>query len=176
MISILPARRSGTGWSAGTFSVLWISSCANSEGTSPLPDAAGTTGAPAPDAETKPLRILIIEDNRDYADGLQIVFEILGHAAMVTYDGIAGVEAALREPPDVVVCDIGLPGMDGYEVARALRQSPAAAATFLVAVTGYASDSDRERAYQAGFDAHLAKPAEAADILALVNAARRDVS
>lgn len=130
--------------------------------------AAAAPETSHPGAAKQQLRILIIEDNRDYADGLQVVFEILGHTAIVTYDGLAGVEAAMRELPDVIVCDIGLPGLDGYEIARTLRQNQATAATFLLAVSGYASHADRERAYQSGFNAHLAKPAEASGILALL--------
>jgi CheY-like chemotaxis protein len=117
-----------------------------------------------------PLRILVIEDNRDYADGLCTVFELYGHQATTRYDGILGLEAALQAPPDVIVCDIGLPGMDGYEIARALRANPRTAQVCLVAVTGYGSARDRELTGAAGFDAHLTKPAEAAEILAVVAA------
>ncbi|HEU4751604.1 MAG TPA: response regulator, partial [Armatimonadota bacterium] len=90
--------------------------------------------------------MLIIEDNRDYGSGLKLVFELRGHTVSLEYDGAAGIAAALREPPEVVICDLGLPGVDGFEVARALRQHPLTARAFLVAVTGYGSDADRERA------------------------------
>lgn len=136
--------------------------------------AAPSTVNPGPDAEPKQLRILIIEDNRDYADGLQTVFEILGHHALVTYNGTEGLEAAMRELPDAIVCDIGLPGVDGYEIARTLRANPVTASLFLVAVTGYASDADRELARKSGFNVHLAKPAEASSILEVIQANRKD--
>ena len=75
-----------------------------------------------------------------------------------------------RDPPDVVVCDIGLPGMDGYRVARALRDNPATAAIRLIALTGYGQDEDRRRARQAGFDEHLTKPADPATLESLLAA------
>jgi CheY-like chemotaxis protein len=173
MIPILP--RFGTG-GRSCVANRWIPLRASEEELPPDLEAAAQPGTPAPAAEQKQLRILIIEDNRDYADGLQVVFEILGHSAIATYNGIDGLDAALREVPDVIVCDIGLPGLDGYQVARALRQNPATAGVFLVAVTGYASDSARELAYQSGFNAHIAKPAEASRILALVAAKRKGLA
>jgi CheY-like chemotaxis protein len=119
------------------------------------------------------LEILIIEDNEDYAEGLQTVFELYGHDAAVASSGAAGLEAALRRPPDVVVCDIGLPEMDGFEIARTLRRTPQTARICLIAVTGYGSDEDRRRVEKAGFDAHLVKPVEAAEILNVIAAKRR---
>jgi CheY-like chemotaxis protein len=119
------------------------------------------------------LRILIIEDNEDYADGLQTVFTIHGHQATVAYTGTDGLAAALEEVPEVVVCDIGLPGADGFEVARKLRANPATAAAYLVAVTGYGSVADQQAALASGFDAHLVKPVDASAILALLRTRRR---
>jgi len=168
MTPILAARSPAMDARSRAFLAHWIPVRATGEDVQPEHAAQAPGEALSPGAEKKQLQILIIEDNRDYADGLQVVFEILGHCATVTYNGIDGLEAALRELPDVIVCDIGLPGLDGYEIARTLRQNPATQFTFLVAVTGYASDADRERAYTAGFSAHLAKPAEASAILALV--------
>lgn len=131
----------------------------------PRPDSPeGTASEPG----KQPLRILIIEDNRDYAEGLQLFLELFGHEVTVAYTGTEGVEAALRMLPQVVLCDIGLPGLDGYEVARLLRANPLTANVHLIAVTGYGSERDRQRAAESGFDAHLVKPVEAAEILKLI--------
>ncbi|WP_433926409.1 ATP-binding protein [Sorangium cellulosum] len=104
-------------------------------------------------------RILIIEDNQDAADSLRMVLERRGHAVSVAHSGADGVAAARDAPPDVILCDIGLPGdMNGYGVARALRGESATRATLMVALTGYGQDDDRRLAHAAGFDAHLTKP------------------
>jgi len=103
-------------------------------------------------------RVLVIEDNPDAAETLREMLEVWGHEVAVAYDGRAGVEKARAFGPDVVLCDIGLPVMDGYQVARAIRGDPAIASTFLVAVTGYALPEDQRRAADAGFTRHLGKP------------------
>jgi CheY-like chemotaxis protein len=89
-----------------------------------------------------------------------MLLELCGHEVGVAYTGPDGVEAAARLRPDVVVCDIGLPGMDGYEVATALRGREETARAKLIAVTGYGRDEDRRRALEAGFDRHLTKPVD----------------
>ncbi len=106
------------------------------------------------------LRVLVIEDNRDTADTLRQVLEMLGHEVAVAYSGPAGVEAAMECRPDAVLCDIGLPGLDGYGVAAALRGQPATASARLVAVTGYGQEDDRRRSREAGYDHHLVKPVD----------------
>jgi two-component system CheB/CheR fusion protein len=103
-------------------------------------------------------RVLVIEDNADAAETLREMLEMWGHEVVVAHDGRAGVEAARAFRPDIVLCDIGLPVMDGYEVARAIRANPEIASTFLVAVTGYALPEDQRRAAEAGFVRHLGKP------------------
>jgi PAS domain S-box-containing protein len=103
-------------------------------------------------------RILIIEDNHDAAETLRDILEGDGHTVTVAYSGAIGVEAARRCRPDVVLCDIGLPGMDGYAVAETLRDDLRLTGTRLIAVTGYGQEDDRERTRQAGFEAHLTKP------------------
>ncbi|WP_438022035.1 ATP-binding protein [Sorangium sp. So ce233] len=104
-------------------------------------------------------RILIIEDNHDAADSLRMLLERRGHAVSVAHSGADGVAAARDAPPDVILCDIGLPGdMNGYGVARALRGESVTRATLMVALTGYGQDDDRRLAHAAGFDAHLTKP------------------
>jgi DNA-binding response OmpR family regulator len=107
---------------------------------------------------TKPLRVLIVEDNVDSAHILKTLLEYHGYQVSVAYNGPAGVSAAKSERPDVVLCDIGLPGMDGYAVAGELRQSPETVSAHLIAVTGYGRDSDKRKALESGFDMHLVKP------------------
>ncbi len=113
-------------------------------------------------------RILVVEDNRDAADSLRMLLELLGHEVRVAYAGPEGVQAARAWHPDIVLCDVGLPGLDGYGVAGELRRNPATAQARLVAVTGYGSDEDRDRARQAGFDHHLTKPADPAALVQLL--------
>jgi PAS domain S-box-containing protein len=106
------------------------------------------------------LRVLGVEDNRDAAESLQVVLERFGHEVRVAYDGPEGVRMALAWRPDVILCDIGLPGLDGYGVARQLRCHPATARTRLLAVTGYGREEDRRRASEAGFNDLLVKPVD----------------
>ena len=107
-------------------------------------------------------RILIIEDNRDLADSFQVLLELLGYDVRTAYSGAQGVATAQAWRPDFVLSDIGLPGMDGYEVARAIRSSPSTANVCLVAITAYGSDEDREHTRAAGFDHHFTKPIDPA--------------
>jgi CheY-like chemotaxis protein len=112
--------------------------------------------------------ILIIEDNRDQADMLRFLLELYGHQVQVATTGRAGVHAAQGWLPDVVLCDIGLPGLDGWAVARALRRDPATATARLIAITGYGSGADRRRSQEAGFDCHLVKPGDPDALAALL--------
>jgi two-component system CheB/CheR fusion protein len=102
--------------------------------------------------------VLIIEDNRDAADSLREVLEFGAHVVEVAYNGPDGLDRAREFKPEIVLCDIGLPGMDGYEVARAFRADEALKGVFLVALSGYALPDDLQRAREAGFERHLAKP------------------
>lgn len=108
-------------------------------------------------------RVLVVDDNAEAADSLAEIVSLLGHAVEVAYDGPSALDKARAHPPDVVLCDIGLPGMSGYEVAAALRAAGAASMQ-LVAVTGYTRPEDLQRAARAGFDVHLAKPCDPAQI------------
>jgi len=122
-----------------------------------------------------PRRVLIIEDGVDAAESLRLALELEGHEVAVAYDGPSGVERARELTPDVVLCDIGLPEMDGFQVARAIRNEPALRETFLVALTGYALPEDQRHASEAGFDAHLTKPATILQVQELLaSAPRRD--
>jgi two-component system CheB/CheR fusion protein len=125
--------------------------------TTPEPAATGSPEDAALPAQRR--RILVIEDNKDAAESLQTVLESSGHLVTVAYDGTGGVISARANPPDVVLCDIGLPGMDGFAVARALSSSPELKVTRLYALTGYASADDVRRAKEAGFAALIPKPA-----------------
>ena len=114
------------------------------------------------EAETRPRktsqRILVIEDNRDSADSLRLLLECYGYEVTVAYSGPDGVRAAEQYWPDVVLCDSGPPGLDGYGVARKLRNHPATAR--LIAVTAYGQDEDRRRSHEAGFEQHLVQPVD----------------
>jgi PAS domain S-box-containing protein len=105
-------------------------------------------------------RVLVVDDNADAAESLAELVKLFGHHVEIAYDGPSAVEKARAYAPDVVLCDIGLPGMDGYEVAKALRASHASDGARLVAVSGYAGAEDIRRAKESGFDAHVAKPAD----------------
>jgi signal transduction histidine kinase/ActR/RegA family two-component response regulator/PAS domain-containing protein len=125
-----------------------------------LPVAAGESlpsAAPQP-APERCARVLLVEDNRDTAESLMMLLELLGHRVRAVYDGVAALDAARTSPPDVMLVDIGLPGMDGYEVARRVRRDPDLDGVVLVALTGYGREEDRQRAMAAGFDYHLVKP------------------
>jgi PAS domain S-box-containing protein len=119
-------------------------------------DDAFSGGAQAPDA----LRVMVVDDNVDAAQMLAALLEVQGHAVCVEYDAKGALERARRECPDVLLLDIGLPDMDGYELARALRAQPESADATLVALTGYGQSQDRKEAEQAGFDRYLVKPAD----------------
>ena len=126
---------------------------------------------PPPAAETAAASrsVLVIEDYADAAESLRLLLELAGHQVEVASNAQAGIEAARRLCPDVVLCDIGLPGgMDGYDVARALRESRELDATFLVALTGYGQEEDRRRAMEAGFDRHMTKPVDPAALWELL--------
>lgn len=104
------------------------------------------------------LRVLVVDDNVDSAHTLKLLLKISGHDVRTVYDGPTALEAALDYRPEVVLLDIGLPGLDGFEVAKRLRQQPALGSVVLVAITGYGQESDRQRSLDAGFDHHLIKP------------------
>jgi CheY-like chemotaxis protein len=109
-------------------------------------------------AASRLLRILVVEDNVEAGKSMAMVLRLWGHEVRVVRDGPAALEAASQEPPDVVLLDIGMPGMDGYEVAKRLREKPALKKALLIALTGFGTDQDRWRSREAGFDIHLVKP------------------
>ena len=108
----------------------------------------------------RPLRVLVIEDNVASAELLKkLLMKLWKHDVRVAYDGLAGLQQAIAFEPELVICDIGLPGMDGYEVCRRFREQLRMRDMLLVALTGYGTEDDRRMAKDAGFDEHLAKPA-----------------
>jgi CheY-like chemotaxis protein len=126
-------------------------------------------GDTSPRKAGQPLRILVVEDNRDTAESLRLLLGLYGYDVAVAYSGPDGIRAAERYRPDVVLCDIGLPGLDGYGVARKLRGNPATARARLIAVTAYGQDEDRRRSHEAGFEQHLVKPVDLNALLRVLN-------
>ncbi|MCU0863389.1 MAG: ATP-binding protein [Planctomycetes bacterium] len=121
----------------------------------PSPPAAA-----APPAVPRPLRVLVVDDNVDTVLSFSMLLQAAGHEVDTAFDGPMAVQTALARRPDVVLLDIGLPGLSGYEVAAQLRLEPSLRGTVLVALTGYGQEADRLQAKQAGFDHHLTKPAD----------------
>lgn len=117
---------------------------------------------------TRHRRILIVDDNIDAARGLSRLLRITGHEVEAVHTGPEGIEMARSSRPEVILLDIGLPGMDGYEVARRLRREPGFTATTIIAISGYGQDEDRRRSREAGFDHHLVKPIEPPALMALL--------
>jgi signal transduction histidine kinase/CheY-like chemotaxis protein len=137
-----------------------------------LPTLPGARAAAAPPGErvepTRRLRILVVEDNHDAAESLTALLELWGHDVRVAHDGVAALRLAESEAPDVILSDIGLPGMDGYELARQLRARPAFGRVVLVALSGYGRDEDRRLAAEAGFDHHMVKPPDLDALVRLI--------
>ena len=128
------------------------------------PDAA------RPPAELAPRRILVVDDNQDSADSLGLLLQTLGAETEAVYDGPSALKALQRQQPAVVFLDIGLPGMDGYEVAERMRRTPEGRNAKLIALSGWAQQDDLRRSQEAGFDRHLAKPVDLDTLTALLNA------
>jgi PAS domain S-box-containing protein len=130
------------------------------EGPGPGAGPAGEERGTAPGAR----RVLVVDDNRDAAESLAMLLRATGHEVRTAHAGPAALEAARAHRPEVVLLDIGLPGLDGYEVARRLRAEPGFKGALLVALTGYGQDEDRRRSQAAGFDLHLVKPVDLATL------------
>jgi CheY-like chemotaxis protein len=136
--------------------------------TTPLPGSEAAPDAP----EGRSLRVLVVEDNDDIRETLKDLLELCGHEVDTAADGASGVERTLALRPDVALIDIGLPGLDGYQVARRLRAELGSSGTRpkLIALTGYGQPGDKQRALDAGFDAHLVKPVDYDDLAHLLSA------
>ncbi len=113
-------------------------------------------------------KTLVVDDNVDTVATLAMLVQESGHEVRTAYDGSSVVEAALEYRPHVVLLDIGLPGLDGFEVAKRLRQQHALQNLVLVAMTGYGTDGDRRRSQEAGFDHHLVKPGDFGKVLQIL--------
>ena len=113
-------------------------------------------------------RILVVDDNRDAAQSLARLLELDGNVTLTAFDGYEALSAAEQFNPDIVLLDIGLPGLNGYEIARKIRQQPWGREVVLVALTGWGKDEDRRRSSEAGFNSHLVKPVEFAKLLTLL--------
>ena len=138
-----------------------------------LPCLAGVSDRPAPTASAEPVtrlacRILVVDDNDDAAQATAVLLELAGHEVKAVADGHDALASAPIFAPHVVLLDIGLPGIDGYAVARQLRAIDEMRSSCLIALTGYGQPADRERANEAGFDHHLTKPADPDELLRVI--------
>jgi len=129
--------------------------------------AAAGTGAPAP-----AVRVLVVDDVVDLAESTVMLLSVLGYEAHMAHDGRSAIEAARRIRPDVMILDIGMPSMNGYEVAEQVRREQGLQGMLMVAMTGYATDEHHQRARAAGFDHHLVKPVTAETLQAVLRSAR----
>ena len=135
-------------------------------------EAAGSSGdrpAAEDDRDSGPTRILMVEDNQDYARGLSRLLQSVGYEVRISADGPSALEQAHRWRPKIVLLDLGLPGMEGFEVAHRLRSDPASSIARIIVVSGYAGEQDRQRSQQLGIDAHLAKPVSLRELLQIMD-------
>jgi signal transduction histidine kinase/ActR/RegA family two-component response regulator len=126
--------------------------------------------SPAAGADGRKMKVLVVDDNQDAADSLAALLEIDGFDVHAVYDGSAAIAAVAQSQPDMIVMDLGMPGMDGYETARAIRQRPGAERILMLALTGWGQSDARRRTLEAGFDHHLVKPVELEQIIRLAGA------
>lgn len=124
------------------------------------PAAQRCVDGPAQPASLARRRILVVDDNRDAADTLAMLLKMLGAEVQTVYDGAAALQAIRIARPAAVLLDIGMPAMDGYEVARRVRAQPELRDVFLIALTGWGQEDDRRRSQEAGFNIHLVKPVD----------------
>lgn len=117
---------------------------------------------------TPPRRFLVVDDNQDSVKSLAMLLELTGNETRTAYDGLEAVEAAAAFRPDVILLDIGLPKLNGYEAARRIREQPWGKKVVLVALTGWGQDEDRQRSREAGFNGHVVKPVDHAALMKLL--------
>jgi CheY-like chemotaxis protein len=135
------------------------------------PTAEATT-APGVEQPAAALRILVVDDNQDALEMMRVFLELAGHQVQVAADGYSALAMLAQFPADVGLFDIGLPGLDGYELARRVRRDPVAGRMYLIAVTGWGQENDRQRAQESGFDAHVAKPTDPEEITRMLASVR----
>ena len=121
-------------------------------------------------ADGRKMQVVVVDDNQDAADSLAALLEIDGFDARAVYDGAGAIALTAEQPPDMIIMDLGMPGMDGYETARAIRQRPGAERILMIALTGWGQSDARRRTGEAGFDHHLVKPVELEQIIRLAGA------
>ena len=126
----------------------------------------------APAQSIRPRRVLLIDDNHDAARSMGMLLKHLGYEVELAYTGPEGLEAARRTRPDVILCDIGLPGLDGFSVARVLRSESPTRDVYLIAISGYGQTEDIRKALDAGFDLHLIKPVDFSRLELALNSGR----
>ena len=131
----------------------------------------GTGVAPAPASQAGACRVLVVDDNTDAAESLAMLLEVRGNEVRVAYDGLEALDKEAEFRPDVVLLDIGMPKMSGYEVAKRIRAARGAA-VMIVAITGWGQEDDRRRAREAGFDHHFTKPVDIDRLLAVIDRER----
>ena len=125
---------------------------------------------PKPSTPARRRRVLVADDNNDAADTLAMLLEMGGHEVRVARDGEEAVALAASFRPDAILLDIGMPRLDGYGACQRIRLLPGVGAAFIVALTGWGNESDKERARAAGFDRHLVKPVDPAQLLEILAA------
>ncbi len=156
------------GTDQGSRFTVWLPLPLQGEEQAPPQDAAAAPAAPAPGQRA--LRILVVDDNVDAADVLAALLEYAGHEVTVVQDGASALASVAADPPQVVFLDIGLPDMSGYDAAPIVRNMQGMGDSTLVALTGWGAESDKLRSTAAGFDHHLTKPADFAQVSALLDA------
>jgi PAS domain S-box-containing protein len=139
-------------------------------------EAAAATNMPAPASQAGTWRVMVVDDNRDSADSATAIMRLLGNQVECAYSGTAAVELADSFRPDLVLLDLAMPGLDGFETLRRLRGLPGMAQPFCIAMTGFGSHEDKRRTQDAGFDAHLTKPVELDQLIKLSQEARERAS
>lgn len=131
-----------------------------------MPDPPPARGGPA-----QLQRLLLVDDNRDAVESLAVLLSLTGYQTRIAYDGLKALQEAASYRPDVVLLDVGLPGLSGLEVCRAIKSEPWGKGMLVIALTGWGQDDDRRRSREAGFDGHLVKPVDFADLTRLLQAA-----
>ncbi len=115
------------------------------------------------------MKVLVIEDNRDFAYLLCLALKQMGYVVDSANNGADGIEKARKMKPDIIFCDIGLPGLTGFEVARAIKDDASVEDAYMIALTGYASFPDKSQTLESGFNKHLSKPVSLADLVKVLN-------
>ena len=141
-----------------------------------VPAADATPGHQIRPARANSRRVLLIEDNDDAREMFRVMLELAGHVVFDASDGVRGLAVTEAERPDVAIIDIGLPGMDGYQIARRIRERPYGPSMLLLALTGYGFPSDHQRSAEAGFDRHLIKPVDPDELLRLLGGESKHVA